>query len=369
MLPDGSDRVSSTPKQQLFDALRLRLGDYLQVEELSSDLELSGGLTRGLLDELSADGAELEHHPGLGYRLGGIADQLLQVEIHYELETQTLGRDLVVRERVESTNDVARELVEAGAGEGTLVVADVQSAGRGRRGRAWFSPPGAGLWCSLVLAAPRDGQDPGFLTLLLGGAIARAIRLHCGLRVRLKWPNDLVASRRIEVAELSGLSGDSGCREEGAANPAVVERKLGGILCELHSAGRDRQPVLIAGFGIDVNLTAFPAGLAATATSILLEMGERTNRCLLLKEVLREIERDYLCAAAGGGNLILQQTLKLSSTLGRRVLVRTEAGQLVGVAEEIRPDGSLVLAEAGGERHIVRTGDLVNLHEGDCVAS
>ena len=176
MLPDGSDRVSSTPKQQLFDALRLRLGDYLQVEELSSDLELSGGLTRGLLDELSADGAELEHHPGLGYRLGGIADQLLQVEIHYELETQTLGRDLVVRERVESTNDVARELVKTGAGEGTLVVADVQSAGRGRRGRAWFSPPGAGLWCSLVLAAPRDGPDPGFLTLLLGAAIARALK-------------------------------------------------------------------------------------------------------------------------------------------------------------------------------------------------
>ena len=348
-------------QQQLFDELRRRLGNYLQIEELSVILGVSVDLTRSHLEDLSADGAQLEHHPGLGYRLGGIADRLLKEEIHYELGTRSLGCDLVVRERVESTNDVARELVEAGASEGTLVVADVQSAGRGRRGRTWFSPAGAGLWCSLLLAAPSQGEDPGFLTLLLGGAIARAIRLHCGLRVWMKWPNDLVCCDRGSV-----LTSRPGA---GAAIAAAGERKLGGILCELLSAGKGGQSVLVAGFGIDVNLPSFPAELAASATSILLETGERTNRCLLLKEMLREIERDYLCAAAGGRDLILRQALKLSSTLGRRVLVRTEAGDLTGVAEEIRPDGSLVLAEASGKRHTVRAGDLVNLQEADSSAS
>ena len=353
--------MTAPRKQQIYDELRRRLGNYLQVEELSAAVGLSVDLTRGHLEELSADGAQLERHPGLGYRLGGISDQLLKEEIHYELGTRSLGGDLVVRQRVESTNDVARELVEAGGAEGTLVVAEVQSAGRGRRGRTWFSPAGAGLWCSLLLAAPSEGDDPGFLTLLLGGAIARAIRLHCGLKVWMKWPNDLVCCNSDNLP-------NSGPRA-GAGIPAEGERKLGGILCELLSAGKGGPSVLVAGFGIDVNLPSFPTELAASATSILLETGERTNRCLLLKEMLREIERDYLCAAAGGRDLILRQTLKLSSTLGRRVLVRTEAGDLTGVAEEIRPDGSLVLAEASGQRHTVRAGDLVNLQEADSSAS
>ncbi len=150
---------------------------------------------------------------------------------------------------VSSTNDIALRLAETGAPEGTAVLADVQRAGRGRRGRIWFSPPGAGLYLSCVVRGGRGAALP-LVSLAAGVATAEAVVAVTGLPVGLKWPNDLVIGRPW--------------------------RKLAGILCE--STGIGTQPdAVVVGIGVNLRSAAYPAELAGVATSIEVELG-RPNR-------------------------------------------------------------------------------------------
>ncbi|MEP6917562.1 MAG: biotin--[acetyl-CoA-carboxylase] ligase, partial [Acidobacteriota bacterium] len=146
-----------------------------------------------------------------------------------------------------STNDVAATLAEHGAPEGTTVVASAQSSGRGRFGRAWFSPPGAGLYVSVVC---RNAAAAPLLTLAGGVAVAEGVRTATGLPVEIKWPNDIVA--------------------EGGAQ--ARRRKLAGILAEA-STGSDGLQYVILGFGINLRSAAYPPAIADRATSIEAELG------------------------------------------------------------------------------------------------
>jgi BirA family biotin operon repressor/biotin-[acetyl-CoA-carboxylase] ligase len=161
------------------------------------------------------------------------------------------------------------------------------------------------------------------------------LRRHCGVAALLKWPNDVVAT----------------------------DRKLAGVLCELCTPPAGR-PVLVSGFGIDVNQDRFPPELDQVATSVYLQTGHRTNRNLLLKDILEEAERAYLCAAGGGEDLILRQARTLCSTLGQQVRVDLGTGEARGWARDLAPDGSLVLEGEDGRRQALRTGDVHHLRPG-----
>ncbi len=173
---------------------------------------------------------------------------------------------------VDSTNTAAMALAHAGAAEGTAVLAGAQRAGRGRLGRTWFSPPGAGLYLSVIVRPPAGAQGLALLTLAAGVAVAQAIEEATGLAIELKWPNDLVAGRPW--------------------------RKLGGLLCESAGSGAFVDAVVI-GIGLNVRPSAYPPAIADRATSLEAELGRDVDRARAPRRDPR-LDRQRHRTAVGG---------------------------------------------------------------------
>jgi BirA family biotin operon repressor/biotin-[acetyl-CoA-carboxylase] ligase len=171
-----------------------------------------------------------------------------------------------VYSETESTNDIAVALASQGAEEGSLVIADVQTKGRGRAGRGWHSPRSVGIWASLILRPKMHVSDTGYITLLMGVSIAQAIRRSTGLEAVLKWPNDVL----------------------------VGDKKVCGILSETRSS-QEGLSYVVSGFGINVHQTRvqFPEELRDQATSLYLASGRKYSRAALLRDILEQIEQRY----------------------------------------------------------------------------
>ena len=253
---------------------------------------------------------------------------------------------------ITSTNDVAARLADAGAAEGTWVVADEQSAGRGRRGRTWVSPPGAGLYLSVIFrpptiagaggaAAVRDDRVTPLLTLMAGVAAAQGVRAATGLAPGLKWPNDLVIE---PIGERSGFS---------------RFRKLAGILAEASATGGELQSVVI-GIGINLTSAAYPPDVEARATSIEGELGRPIERAAVLVEVLIALAAWRRALGDGRQGELLDAWRALApSSRGRRVRWKATADRAIGgITQGIDDTGALLVkTDAGVERIIA--GDVV----------
>lgn len=237
--------------------------------------------------------------------------------IEQGLGTQRLGRPLHVHDRVNSTNDVARGLAEAGAPEGTAVLAREQTGGRGRLGRRWASPPG-GLWLSVVLRPQLPVAEWTRLGFAASVAAAAAVDAVAGVPVGLKWPNDLV----------------------------VGGRKLGGVLVEAGGA------YAIAGIGINANVQVelLEPEIAAAATS-LSAMGRDVDLAALVRRVLRELEYHYDLLQRGGPAVMAKWRAR-SITLGRAVRV-IGADVFDGIAETVDDDGALLVRTSSGMRRVL----------------
>jgi BirA family biotin operon repressor/biotin-[acetyl-CoA-carboxylase] ligase len=233
-----------------------------------------------------------------------------------------LASTVLYFDTIGSTNDEAAErsakAVAPLAPEGLVVVADEQTAGRGRRGHTWFSPPGSGLYVSVVLV-PASSVDPARATMLLtlaaGVALAEGIEAAAGVACDLKWPNDL----------------------------QVARRKLCGILAE-SSGGRGAPDTVVVGYGINVLATAFPPELRDRATSLETEMGRAIDRHDLLAETLAALSHRYEDLLAGRFDAILDAWRRLApGATGARVTWSTNAGSLTGVTAGIDHLGALLV--------------------------
>ena len=218
---------------------------------------------------------------------------------------------------VGSTNDVAAAIAERSECEGAVVITGEQTAGRGRRGREWFSPPGSGVYVSIVLTPGRSRRDGAratrLLTLAAGVALAEAVATATGLRVDVKWPNDLYVGRR----------------------------KLGGILAEV-AAGDASPPPVILGYGINVGETAYPPELRDRATSLESELGRYVDRALLLVESIVSLARRYDDLLDGRFDAILDAwRARAPASLGAHVTWTTGSGLQSGVTAGIDEDGAL----------------------------
>lgn len=229
-----------------------------------------------------------------------------------------------------STNDVAMRLAPE-AEEGTVVLANEQTAGRGRYGRAWFSPPGTGLYVSVVLKAPAAGASDratNLLTLAAGVALSEAIETVAAIRVDIKWPNDLV----------------------------VRGRKLAGILAEKAHArqdGRDAMRVIL-GYGINVGANAYPPELTDRATSLQSECTQTVGRAALCAETLAAVSRRYQDLRAGQFDAILHAwRARAPTSQGARVTWNTPTGLKSGVTAGIDDRGALLVEAADGVERIV----------------
>jgi BirA family transcriptional regulator, biotin operon repressor / biotin---[acetyl-CoA-carboxylase] ligase len=239
------------------------------------------------------------------------------------------GRRVHWLDTTTSTNDVAAHLAELGAAEGTTVAADAQTAGRGRLGRAWFSPPGAGLYVSIVLRPPGDlstrSNPSAFLTLASGVAIAEGVRAGTGLPAEIKWPNDVM----------------------------IGKRKLAGILAEAAAQG-DRLQHVIVGFGVNLQNTSFPLELADRATSIEAETSRRADRAQIFTQILIAFAARYRDLQAGRFDAILSAWRALAPSLPSSwVEWDTAAGVMRGRAEDIDEHGALMVRVGNNMERLV----------------
>jgi BirA family biotin operon repressor/biotin-[acetyl-CoA-carboxylase] ligase len=228
-----------------------------------------------------------------------------------------------------STNDIAATLAEHGASEGTTVIAARQTAGRGRLGRTWFSPEGAGLYLSLVC---RNPDAAPLLTLAGGVAVAAGVRAASGLPVFIKWPNDVVV-------------GD------------MRPRKLAGILAEA-STGADGLQYVILGIGINLRPAAYPPELAGKATSIETELGRAADSPAVLAETLAAFRELVDQLARGDRGQVLARWRALApSSRGAMVEWTTSAGDRRGISAGIDDEGAL-LVKVGGRTERIISGEV-----------
>ena len=230
---------------------------------------------------------------------------------------------------VSSTNDVAMNLAAAGVPDGTAVFASRQTAGRGRRGRTWFSPDASGLYLSVVF---RD-MHSALVTLLAGVAVAEGMRRATDVHVELEWPNDLV----VEPA------------------PAPCGRlKIGGILSEASAAADGRQTAVVVGIGVNLSAAAYPDEIAGRATSLEAQAGRSVDRGDVLVEILVSLEewRERYLADAGAAMVERWRVLSPSSR-GATVEWTAPEGRRTGVTDGVESDGSLRVRSGGRIERLV----------------
>jgi len=307
-------------------------GGFVSGGDLSRSLRVSRTAVWKHISALRGAGYVIEALPSKGYRLVSSPDLLNMEEIAAQLNTAVIGGRLVCLGETGSTNADAFRLAEEGAAEGTVVLADAQSGGKGRLGRIWSSPPGVNLYCSVILRPSVKPYEAPQLTFLSAVAVARAIELVTGLKPEIKWPNDLL----------------------------IGGRKVAGLLNEM-SAETDRINFVILGVGVNLNMTAgqFPPDLRHPATSLLLETGRQVGRARFSSILLSELDRLYAGFLALGFGQAREEWQERCNAHGREVIV-SDAGQEVvrGMFDGIDGDGALLLRCPDGRVERILSGDV-----------
>jgi len=317
--------------QTLLALLEERSGQFVSGAEISRKLGVSRTAIWKHVRKLEAEGYVIEAAPRNGYRLVERPCRLSPAGLSAKLATRVFGRRLQVLDAVPSTQDVVRELAEAGAPEGTLVLAEQQTRGRGRMGRAWVSPPGKGVWMSLLLRPRVPLPLAPQLTMLAAVALCRGLGRIAPLPIGIKWPNDLL----------------------------VEGRKISGILLE-SAAEDERLKHVVVGIGISVNLEAedFPPEVRAKAVSLRMALGRPLDRTDVVAAVMEEFETLYELYDGQGFGPIRSLWEARSATLHRRVRLETPQGTVEGTAEALDELGGLRIRRDDGTLHTVYTGEL-----------
>lgn len=282
------------------------------------------------LEALARLGYDVESHPVNGFRLRHGVDAMDRQRVQEGLRTESLGRFLVCHIQTGSTNDLAWALAADGAPAGATVTAEHQTAGRGRLGRPWFSPPGSGLWVSVLLRPEWTLDRAGLVTLGAGVAVSGAIASF-GVECRLKWPND-VQIRRHKVA---------------------------GILTESRTES-NRIAEAVVGIGINVHqeIDTFPPELRDIATSLCIE-GCRVERSILLQEILNRMEDVFALEPA----TILKRWEERATGWGEPVRVETGDETFIGKMVRLTETGALVLERSDGSERTIHAGDVHRLRK------
>lgn len=300
--------------------------------ELSRQLRMTRAGVWAHVEALRGLGYDIEASPHLGYRLIAAPDALHADDLSSRLgKVRAVGREIHVFKQTTSTNDVASRLAEGGAKEGVVVFAESQTKGRGRMGRVWVSPPGKGLWFTVLLRPDIPPQETTQLTVAAATSLCRAITLQTALKPDIKWPNDLL----------------------------IRGRKIAGILTEMR-AELDQVREVLLGIGINVNQETrdFPEPLRRIATSLRIESGQKINRAELAIAILRELDRDYGAVMDGQFKRLAEQWEERCTTLGCHVSIRLGDRLIRGRAESLDDDGALLVRGPHGHLERIVGGDV-----------
>jgi BirA family biotin operon repressor/biotin-[acetyl-CoA-carboxylase] ligase len=328
----GSDVEVDPSDLVILTALREGDGGYVSGSHLAELLSISRAAVGKRINALRENGWEIEALPRLGYQLISEPDSLHPLVVEGLLSTERVGRSYRYLPEVTSTNDELRTLAEQGGAEGSVVVADKQTAGKGRLGRPWRSPAGQNLYLSLLVCPPCAPSEMPPVSLAAAVGIARGIEPFLGEPPTVKWPNDILFDGR----------------------------KLCGILTEM-SADMDRVRYVIVGAGINVNQTRFTGDLAKIATSVRQETGERVSRAAVLGSVLASLEHwldKLLFGDMAQRDEVLAEWMALAPWVGSSVTVKAFDRELSGIATGIDTTGALLIDGDDGLEHRLLSGDV-----------
>ena len=320
-------------KDHLLSNLKERKGNWVSGESLSRTIAVSRSAIWKNICKLREEGYVIKSSPKKGYLLYKNSEMLLPHEIREGLETKVLGkREIVHYRETDSTNKMAKDLAARDALEGTLVISEKQTKGRGRKGRAWFSPPQEGIYISLILRPTISPVEAPKITMLTGVAVAEALLSLTELEINIKWPNDIL----------------------------VNGKKIGGILTEL-STEMDVVNYIVVGLGLNVNTPSFPDDLGAKATSIFIETGKHFPRALITREYLKWYERYYEIFKGTGFGPLIRRWKELTDMIGRQIIVDLIGRQCRGRVLDIDDDGVLIVEDNKGKSHRIFYGDVTLL--------
>ncbi|MBQ9886670.1 MAG: biotin--[Lachnospiraceae bacterium] len=304
--------------------------DFMSGQMICDTLGVSRTAVWKAIKQLRSEGCTIEAVSNKGYCLKEPADILSADEIKGALEGSRIGKELYYYPKTDSTNIRIKELADGGALGGTLAVADMQTFGKGRRGRQWFSPPGTGIWMSVLLRPRFEPGSASMLTLVAAMAVAGAIKEVSGLDALIKWPNDIV----------------------------VNKKKVCGILTEM-SIESDYINYIICGIGINVNHDSFPEDIKNTATSLAIEKGEKICRAELIASVWKHFENYYdRFLQTEDMSQLMDEYNSLLVNKDSEVRVLDPKGEWSGRAYGINAEGSLLVEKEDGSLAKVYSGEV-----------
>ena len=318
-------------KLQVLKALKQSKHQYISGEELSNQLGVSRTAVWKAISALREEGYVVHSSPRKGYCLHISPDVISAEEIQQGLQTQCFGKHIDYAKKVSSTNQIAKQKATLGCPEGTVVIAEQQTSGRGRLGRKWVSPPETGIWMSILLRPRISPAKAPFITIMAALATVRGIEEVTGIRASIKWPNDIL----------------------------IEKRKVCGILTEIH-AEMEQIHYIVAGIGINVNQHAedFPSEISDTAGSIAMVTGKSVQRREIAIKVLEHFEKLYVAKDALSTQKLIEEYKRYSLTLGQQIKVIWQDEILEGKAIGLTDTGELLVQKEDGQKITVFSGEV-----------
>lgn len=306
-------------KSKILSRLRDESG-YVSGQDLCSEFGVSRTAIWKAVSQLREEGYEIEAVQNKGYRLLASPDVVSCEEIKSRLDTQWAGSRVYYYETLDSTNICAKRLAEQGAPNGTLILADRQTAGRGRLGRSWETDVGTSVAMTVIVRPKLPPTKASMLTLVMGMAVASALNALFGLNCKIKWPNDVV----------------------------VNGRKICGILTEM-SAEINRINYLVIGSGINANMEDFPHELKDRAVSLRMLLGKRVNRAEIICACMKWLETYYdAFQRTEDMSGLMEEYNRMLVSLGREVCVLETGGAFQGDCLGVNREGELLVRRADG---------------------
>lgn len=304
---------------------------HISGEILGKRLKISRTAVWKHIKELRKRGYQIEASRKFGYSFVKSTTLLLPEEIKLGLNTRIMGKQVVHFDEISSTQDVAAELAIEGGAEGTLVVAEMQTRGRGRRGRNWASISSGGIYFSLILRPKLMPSKVVQIPLIASVALTKAIGETAPIQPKIKWPNDLY----------------------------INTKKVGGILTEMNSE-IDAVNYVILGIGLNVNMSAslFDEDISKIATSLIDECGVYISRAKLVQNFLSEFEQIYTKYLAYGFGSVRDEWKAFNNTIGSQVKISDGAKDIEGEAVDINNEGFLLVRKKNGDITRIISGDV-----------
>ncbi len=316
-------------KTAILSCLKKRNG-FISGEQLSNELGVSRTAVWKVINQLREEGYEIESVTRKGYRLTCDADRITAEEIGLYNKSVWAGREVEYFEVTDSTNVRIHEFARQGRKNGLLAVCEEQTLGRGRRGRTWISPPGTGIWMSLLLRPRIEPQKASMVTIVTALALARAIDEMTDLHPQIKWPNDVI----------------------------VGGRKVSGILTEM-SADMDEVHYIVVGIGINANTEVFDPAIEEMATSLYLAGGKKIERARLIAAFCEQFERLYEAFLISGDLWKIKKEYEsYLVNIGREVKIIKNREEKIRTALGINEVGELIVEDRAGKKETVMSGEV-----------